>query len=100
MLGGILTDSPTLGQARDLLRPGAFYLAAYRQVYEALRALADQGKPPGFLVIGREVETDFGGYIDLLCIDAVGDLVVIELKREGPPSRNYRSGARLWFMGR
>lgn len=40
---------------------------------------------PGLLVIGREVETDFGGYIDLLCIDAVGDLVVIELKRDKTP---------------
>ena len=40
---------------------------------------------PGLLVIGREVETDFGGYIDLLCIDAIGDLVVIELKRDSTP---------------
>ena len=40
---------------------------------------------PGLLVIGREVETDFGGYIDLLCIDAIGDLVVVELKRDRTP---------------
>ena len=40
---------------------------------------------PELLVIGREVETDFGGYIDLLCIDAVGDLVVVELKRDRTP---------------
>ena len=37
------------------------------------------------LVIGREVETDYGGYIDLLCIDAGGDLVVVELKRDRTP---------------
>lgn len=37
---------------------------------------------PGLLVIGREVETRFGGYIDLLCMDANGDLVVVELKRD------------------
>lgn len=37
---------------------------------------------PGLLVIGSEVETDFGGYIDLLCMDANGDLVVVELKRD------------------
>lgn len=40
---------------------------------------------PELLVIGREVETDFGGYIDLLCIDANGDLVVVELKRDRTP---------------
>ena len=40
---------------------------------------------PELLVIGREVETDFGGYIDLLCIDSAGDLVAIELKRGRTP---------------
>lgn len=39
------------------------------------------------LVIGRQVETDFGGYIDLLCMDAAGDLVVVELKRDRTPRR-------------
>ena len=28
---------------------------------------------PELLVIGQEVETDFGGLIDLLCIHAAGD---------------------------
>jgi hypothetical protein len=37
------------------------------------------------MVIGRQVKTDFGGYIDLLCLDAEGDLVIIELKRERTP---------------
>ena len=40
---------------------------------------------PGLLVIGREVETAFGGFIDLLCMDAAGDLVVIELERDKTP---------------
>ena len=40
---------------------------------------------PDLLVIGREVKTDFGGSIDLLCIDSAGDLVVIELKRDRTP---------------
>ena len=37
------------------------------------------------LVIGREVETDYKGFIDLLCIDALGDLVIVELKRDKTP---------------
>ena len=37
------------------------------------------------LVIGRQVETDFGGVIDLLCLDYNGDVVIIELKRNKTP---------------
>lgn len=37
------------------------------------------------LVIGRQVETDFGGYIDLLCLDRNSDVVIIELKRDRTP---------------
>jgi hypothetical protein len=37
------------------------------------------------LVIGREVETDFGGYIDLLCLDRNGDVAIVELKRDKTP---------------
>ena len=39
----------------------------------------------GLLIIGRQVETDFGGVIDLLCLDPVGDLVIAELKRDKTP---------------
>ena len=37
------------------------------------------------LVIGRQVETDFGGIIDLLCLDNTGDIVIVELKRDKTP---------------
>lgn len=37
------------------------------------------------LVIGREVPTGFGGFIDVLCMDIRGDLIVIELKRDRTP---------------
>jgi hypothetical protein len=40
---------------------------------------------PGLLVIGRQVETDFGGFIDLLCVDQGGNLAVVELKRDRSP---------------
>ena len=37
------------------------------------------------LIIGRQVQTSFGGAIDLLALDRWGDLVVIELKRGRTP---------------
>lgn len=37
------------------------------------------------LIIGKQVPTDYGGIIDLLCIDAEGDLVIVELKRDKTP---------------
>jgi hypothetical protein len=37
------------------------------------------------LVIGSQVLTDFGGYIDLLCIDSSGDIIVVELKKDKTP---------------
>ncbi len=40
---------------------------------------------PGLLVIGRQVETDFNGLIDLLCLDSAGDIVVVELKKGRTP---------------
>jgi hypothetical protein len=36
---------------------------------------------PGLLVIGRDVVTDSRESIDLLCLEATGDVVVIDLKR-------------------
>ncbi len=37
------------------------------------------------LVIGRQVSTEHGGYIDLLGIEPNGDLVIVELKRDKTP---------------
>ncbi|MCY4412673.1 MAG: endonuclease NucS [Caldilineaceae bacterium] len=37
------------------------------------------------LIIGREVLTDLGGYIDLLGVDPAGNVVVVELKRGRTP---------------
>ena len=40
---------------------------------------------PDLLVIGKEVPTDFGGKIDLLCLNSAGDTVVVELKKGKTP---------------
>lgn len=37
------------------------------------------------LIIGRQVATNFGGFIDLLGLDRQGDVVVVELKRDRTP---------------
>lgn len=40
---------------------------------------------PDWLVIGRQVATPNGKYLDLLCMDRDADLVVVELKRDLTP---------------
>ena len=40
---------------------------------------------PELMLIGRQVSTSYGKYIDLLAINEEGDLVVIELKRNKTP---------------
>jgi hypothetical protein len=63
---------------------------------------------PGWLVIGRQVDTGFGPRADLLAIDAVGNLVLMELvpvhvagpvltgcrwSEEGEPGKGDKCGA-------
>ncbi len=38
-----------------------------------------------WLVVGRQVHTVAGGYIDLLCMDRSGDTIVVELKKDLTP---------------
>ncbi|HKI55432.1 MAG TPA: endonuclease NucS domain-containing protein [Anaerolineales bacterium] len=38
-----------------------------------------------WMIIGRQVSTTFGGYIDLLAMDADGSLIIIELKKHKTP---------------
>ena len=40
---------------------------------------------PRLMVIGREVMTEYGGRVDVLAIDADGNLIAIELKRNRTP---------------
>jgi len=44
--------------------------------------IVEDGK---LLIIGRQVATNFGGFIDLLAVDREGDVVVVELKRDRTP---------------
>jgi hypothetical protein len=40
---------------------------------------------PGWMVIRREIDTGFGSRADLLAIDSLGNLVLLELKRDQTP---------------
>lgn len=40
---------------------------------------------PGWMVVSHQVKTDAGKYIDILCIDHDGDMVVVELKKDLTP---------------
>jgi hypothetical protein len=40
---------------------------------------------PDLLIIGEQVATAYGKFIDLLCIDSSGNLVIVELKRDKTP---------------
>ena len=40
---------------------------------------------PDLLIIGEQVETASGNFIDLLCMDRSGNLVILELKRDKTP---------------
>lgn len=44
--------------------------------------IAVVSEPRKWMVIGRQVYTDHGGYIDLLAIDEAGSIIVLELKRD------------------
>ena len=50
-----------------------------------------EANPDGFLdddkvlIIGRQVTTNLGGFVDLLGVDRAGNVVVVELKRDRTP---------------
>ena len=52
---------------------------------------------PNLLVIGRQVYTDFGKVMDLLCLDKVGDTVVVELKKGQTPRETAAQGLEYAF---
>lgn len=43
------------------------------------------GLPNQLLVVGRQVVTEYAGRVDLLCVDAEGNLFVVEIKKDRTP---------------
>ncbi len=58
---------------------------------------------PDWLIIGRQVAVE-GGYIDILCIDRGGALIIVELKKELTPREvaaqtiDYASCVSKWYI--
>jgi len=52
-----------------------------------------------WLLIGRQVRTTHGGFIDLLALNQDGQLIVIELKRDMTPREVVAPGFGLCLMG-
>jgi hypothetical protein len=60
-------------------------IASEERLEDIIEARIDILGLGGLLQIGRQVITDFGKRVDLLAIDAQGDLYVIELKKDRTP---------------
>lgn len=69
----------------DRLQPVAFTGMDSESRLESVLAADVSVVDPGWLLIGRQVPTAFGKFIDLLAIDAEGQLIVIELKKNRTP---------------
>ncbi len=69
----------------SVLQPVSLSGMDYEQRLQDIIAADISIVDPRLMVIGREVATTHGGRIDLLAIDADGNLIVVELKRGQTP---------------
>lgn len=96
ILGGILLDPQAYERVADKLTPHAFYIAAHRDIYQAMVRLTEKGKPTDLLAViswltDKDLLARIGGKnklasliehtVSAVNIDALASLVAEKYKR-------------------
>src|SRR4051812_852657 len=89
VLGGLLLDTSAWDQVADMVRAHDFYRPDHRLIFDAITALATEGKPCDVITISEQLQK-------LGELDKAGGLTYLgTLARETPTAANVRAYAEL-----